>query len=110
MPRCQLQHRGTYEQAKRSEGTTGLRRKGDPGDVQQLRALHDESGNNQPVGNRRVSLDPYTHVNFRVEYTVRWIQLHLKVENAFDDQTPEISSFKPRGRTVWFGARTTFGR
>jgi vitamin B12 transporter len=63
---------------------------------------------NQPAGSRRVTLDPYTHVNVAAEYTLPWIQFTAKVENAFDDQSPEIASFKPRGRTVMFGGRITF--
>ena len=63
---------------------------------------------NQPVGSRRVTLDPYTHVNVAAEYTLPWIQFTAKVENAFDDQSPEIASFKPRGRTVMLGGRITF--
>jgi len=63
---------------------------------------------NQPAGSRRVTLDPYTHVNVAAEYTLPWIQFTAKVENAFDDPSPEIASFKPRGRTVMFGGRITF--
>ncbi len=55
-----------------------------------------------------MTLDPYTHVNVAAEYTLPWIQFTAKVENAFDDQSPEIASFKPRGRTVMLGGRITF--
>jgi len=65
---------------------------------------------NQPAGSRRVTLDPYTHVNLAVEYSLDLVQLALKVDNAFDDRTPELAGFQPRGRTFLLGARTTFGR
>ena len=65
---------------------------------------------NQPVGSRRVTLDPYTHVNVAAEYTLSWIQFTAKVENAFDDRSPEIAAFKPRGRTVLLGGRVSVER
>ena len=65
---------------------------------------------NQPPGSRRVTLDPYTHVNVAAEYTLSWVQFTAKVENAFDDRSPEIAAFKPRGRTVLLGARVTVER
>jgi vitamin B12 transporter len=65
---------------------------------------------NQAVGSRRVTLDPYTHVNLAAEYTLSWIQFTAKVENAFDDHSPEIAAFKPRGRTVLVGGRVTVER
>jgi len=58
-------------------------------------------------GSRRVTLDPYTHVNVAVEYSLGSVQITAQVENAFDDQTPEISGYQPRGRTVLAGARFT---
>jgi vitamin B12 transporter len=64
---------------------------------------------NQPVGSRRVTLDPYTHVNVAAEYTLSRIQFTAKVENAFDDRTPEIAAFQPRGRTITLGARLLAG-
>jgi vitamin B12 transporter len=63
----------------------------------------------QPPGSQRVTLDPYTHVNVAAEYAVGRIALSLKVENAFDDQTPEIVGFKPRGRTIMLGGRVGAG-
>jgi outer membrane cobalamin receptor len=57
-----------------------------------------------------VTLDPYTHVNLAAEYTLSWIQFTAKVENAFDDRSPEIAAFKPRGRTVLLGARVMVER
>ena len=62
---------------------------------------------NQPAGSRRVTLDPYTHVNFTVRYTISMLALSLKVENLFDDRSPEIAAFRPRGRTVQLGGRLT---
>jgi len=65
---------------------------------------------NQPAGSRRVTLDPYAHVNVAAEYTLSWIQFTAKVENAFDDRSPEIAAFKPRGRTILLGGRVTVER
>jgi len=65
---------------------------------------------NRPFGSRRVTLDAYTHVNVAAEYTLPWIQLTAKIENAFDDRSAEIAGFKPRGRTVMLGGRATVGR
>ena len=64
---------------------------------------------NQPAGSRRVTLDPYTHVNVAVEYTLSSIQFTAKVENAFDDRSPEIAAFQPRGRTIMLGGRFMTG-
>jgi vitamin B12 transporter len=64
---------------------------------------------NRPAGNRRVTLDPYTHVNVAAEYTLSRIQLTAKVQNAFDDRSPEIAAFQPRGRTIMLGARVMTG-
>ena len=63
----------------------------------------------RPVGSRRITLDPYTHVNIAAEYTLGLVQLTGKVENAFDDQSPEISGYPVRGRTVLLGGRLIFG-
>ena len=65
---------------------------------------------NQPAGSRRVTLDPYTHVNLAAEYTLSWIQFTAKLENAFDDRSPEIAAFTPRGRTVLLGGRVSVER
>jgi vitamin B12 transporter len=64
---------------------------------------------NRPAGSRRVTLDPYTHVNVAAEYTLSRIQLTAKVQNAFDDRSPEIAAFQPRGRTIMLGARLMTG-
>ena len=65
---------------------------------------------NQPAGSRRLTLDPYTHVNVAAEYTMGPLQLTGKVDNLFDDPSEEISGFRPRGRTVLLGGRVTVGR
>jgi len=59
-------------------------------------------------GSQRITLDPYTHVNIAPEYSLGSVRLTGKVENLFDDQTPEISGYKPRGRTVLLGGRLIF--
>ena len=64
----------------------------------------------RPAGTRRVTLEPFTHVNVAAEYTVGLVQLTGKVENLFDDPSEEISGFRPRGRTVLLGARVNVGR
>jgi outer membrane cobalamin receptor len=65
---------------------------------------------NRPAGSRRVRLDPYAHLNVAAEYTLRWLQLSGKVENALDDRSAEIAGFRPRGRTVMLGGRVGVGR
>jgi len=65
---------------------------------------------NRPAGSRRVKLDAYTHVNLAVEYAIGALQLTGKVENLFDDRSPEIAGFQPRGRTILVGGRVTIGR
>ncbi|HEV2672276.1 MAG TPA: TonB-dependent receptor [Gemmatimonadales bacterium] len=64
---------------------------------------------NRPVGQRRVTLDPYTRVNVAAEYDLGRVVLSARVENLFDDQTQEIAGFKPRGRTVLVGGRFSVG-
>ena len=64
---------------------------------------------NEPLGSRRVTLDPYTHVNVAVEYTLPLVQFNARVQNAFDDRSPEIASYQPRGRTIMLGARFMTG-
>jgi len=64
---------------------------------------------NQPTGSRRVTLDPYTHVNVAAEYTIGTVQLTGKIENLFDDESDQIAAFQPRGRTVLLGARFGLG-
>jgi vitamin B12 transporter len=64
---------------------------------------------NQPAGSRRVTLDPYTHVNVAAEYTIGMVDLTGKIENLFDDESDEIAGFRPRGRTVLLGGRFATG-
>jgi vitamin B12 transporter len=64
---------------------------------------------NRPAGSRRVTLDPFTHVNVALEYTMGSVQLTGKIDNLFDDQSSELAGFKPRGRTVLLGARFGLG-
>jgi vitamin B12 transporter len=60
---------------------------------------------NQPVGQRRVSQDPYTRVNVSAEYTLHRLVLLGSAENLFNDQSQEIPGYRPRGRTVLLGLR-----
>jgi vitamin B12 transporter len=63
----------------------------------------------QAVGQRRVTLHPYTRVNLSAEYTFRRAVLSGSLENLFNDQAQEIPGFRPRGRTVMFGGRVAWG-
>jgi vitamin B12 transporter len=63
----------------------------------------------RPAGDRRVTLPPYARVNLAAEYGLRRLVLTARVENAFNDRTPEPVGFRSRGRTVLVGARATFG-
>ncbi len=64
---------------------------------------------NRPVGQRRVTLDPYTRVNVAAEYDLGRVVLSGRIENVFNDQAQEIAGFKPRGRTVLVGGRFSVG-
>jgi vitamin B12 transporter len=64
----------------------------------------------RPAGNRRVTLAPYAHVNFAVEYTRGVVRLSGRVDNLFDDRAPELAGFRPRGRTFLVGGRIEFDR
>jgi len=59
----------------------------------------------RPVGQRRVSQDPYTRVNVSAEYTLHRVVLLGSAENLFNDQSQEIPGYRPRGRTVLLGMR-----
>jgi vitamin B12 transporter len=59
----------------------------------------------RPVGQRRVSKDPYSRVNLSAEYTLHRVVLSGSSENIFNDQTQEIPGFRPRGRTILLGVR-----
>jgi vitamin B12 transporter len=61
------------------------------------------------VGQRRVTLRPYTRVTLSGEYTYRRAVLSVSLENLFNDQAREIPGFRPRGRTVMFGGRVAWG-
>jgi len=70
----------------------------------------------RPVGQRRVTLHPYTRLNLSAEYDLRrserrgaGLVLSLSVQNALNDQASEIPGFQPRGRTVLIGGRVEFG-
>lgn len=64
----------------------------------------------RPAGDRRVTLPTYTRVNLAAEYDLRRLVLTARVENAFNDHTPEPVGFRSRGRTVLVGGRVTVGR
>ncbi len=64
----------------------------------------------RPVGERRVTLDPYARVHLAAEYDLHAVVLSGSLENAFNDQAREIPGFRPRGRTVMVGGRVSFGR
>ena len=64
----------------------------------------------RPVGQRRVTRDPYTRVNVSGEYTLSRMVWTASVENLFNDQAQEIPGYRPRGRTVLVGGRVTVGR
>jgi vitamin B12 transporter len=64
----------------------------------------------RPVGQRRVTRDPYTRVNVAGEYALTRVVLSASLENVFNDQAQEIPGFRPRGRTVFVGGRVTVGR
>lgn len=64
----------------------------------------------RPAGTRRVTLAPYAHLNFAVEYSLGALRLSARVENLFNDQAPEVVGFRPRGRTFFAGGRVEFAR
>jgi vitamin B12 transporter len=63
----------------------------------------------RPAGNRRVTLPPYTRVNLAAEYDLRPFVLTARLENAFNDGTPEPAGFRSRGRTILVGGRVALG-
>ncbi|HKC38781.1 MAG TPA: hypothetical protein VKC15_04495, partial [Gemmatimonadales bacterium] len=67
-------------------------------------------GKRDDVGAQRVTLRPYTRVNFSGEYTVGGVVLSGSVENALNDQAQEINGFRPRSRVVMVGGRISVGR
>jgi vitamin B12 transporter len=64
----------------------------------------------RPIGSERVTLAPYTHVNFAAEYSLGLVRLRGTVENLFNDQTPEVAGYRPRGRTFLVGGRVELTR
>jgi vitamin B12 transporter len=71
----------------------------------------------RPTGERRVSLRSYVRVNLAGQYALlghdgagRLVMLTAQIENLFDDRSPEIAGFLPRGRTVLAGGRVGVGR
>ncbi len=59
----------------------------------------------RPVGQRRVSQDPYTRVDVSAEYTLHRIVLLGSAENLFNDQSQEVPGYRPLGRTLLLGLR-----
>jgi len=62
----------------------------------------------RPVGDRRVTLRPYTRINVAAEYDHHGLALTARVENALDDGASELAGFRSRGRTVLLGGRVAF--
>ncbi len=63
----------------------------------------------------RVTLPAGPWVDLSAEYAVPLgtgaaFVANVRVENLFDDQTPEIANFPPRGRVVFVGGRLRTGR
>ena len=67
-------------------------------------------GKRDDVGTQRVTLRPYTRVNVSGEYTLGRVVLSGVLENAFNDQSQEITGFRSLGRMVLVGGRVYFGR
>ena len=61
----------------------------------------------RPLGQQRVTLEPYARVNLAAEYDLDRFVLSGRVDNLFNDQTQEIAGYRPRGRTVLIGGRFT---
>lgn len=59
----------------------------------------------QPVGQRRVSLHPYTRVDLSAEYALHRLVLSGSVGNVFNDRTQEIPGYRPLGRRLLLGLR-----
>lgn len=63
---------------------------------------------NRPAGSRRVALEPYTQVSASAVYTLGQVELSGRVDNVFNDRSPEIAAFRPRGRVISLGGRVYF--
>jgi len=61
----------------------------------------------RPLGQQRVTLEPYARVNLAAEYDLDRFVLSGRVDNLFNDQTQEIAGYRPRGRTALIGGRFT---
>ena len=70
--------------------------------------LRDDLDFNRPSGSRRVTLDSYTQVSASAVYALGEFQLSGRVDNVFNDRTPEIAAFRPRGRVISLGGRVHF--
>ncbi|MGH7644901.1 MAG: TonB-dependent receptor plug domain-containing protein, partial [Gemmatimonadales bacterium] len=64
----------------------------------------------------RVTLSPYTRTDVAAEYHVvrprpgqPGLALQARVENLFDDHSPEVANFPVPGRVVLFGAEIRYG-
>jgi vitamin B12 transporter len=71
--------------------------------------LRDDLDFNRPAGSRRVTLAPYTQMSTAVECSIGNLEVSGRVDNVFDDRSPEIAAFRPRGRVISLGGRVTFG-
>jgi vitamin B12 transporter len=71
--------------------------------------LRDDLDFNRPAGSRRVTLQPHAHVSASVEYALDRLELLGRADNIFDDRSPEVAAFRPRGRVISLGGRVTFG-
>ncbi|MGH7419540.1 MAG: hypothetical protein ACREKB_17340, partial [Candidatus Rokuibacteriota bacterium] len=65
----------------------------------------------------RVTLSPYTRTDVAAAYDVvrpqpGWpgLALQARVENLFDDHSPEVANFPVPGRVVLFGAEVRYGK
>jgi vitamin B12 transporter len=63
----------------------------------------------RPVGQQRVTLEPYARVNLAADYDLDRFVLSGRIDNLFNDQTQEIAGYRPRGRTVLIGGRFALG-
>ncbi|MDP3909752.1 MAG: TonB-dependent receptor [Gemmatimonadales bacterium] len=59
-------------------------------------------------GDRRVTLPAYAHLDVTGEYVLPSWSVMLRIDNLFDDRTPEPAGFPARGRTIMLGARAIF--
>lgn len=62
----------------------------------------------RPAGSRRVTLESYTQVSASALYTLGQFELSGRVDNVFNDRSPEIAAFRSRGRVISLGGRVYF--